>query len=307
MPPAQPQALVGGKAVGLQQLMDLGVRCPPAFCLTTAALESYLATVSSGDRIDDLMRRLPEDSARRELEALAFAVETPAALATALADGVAGLAEGEPGWTSLAVRSSALGEDGTRDSFAGLYDTVLGVPFDGVEAAVRKCWASLWSERAVTYRAELERAPERPSIAVVIQVLVPADASAVAFTRNPVTGAEDEVVVAATRGLGEPIVSGAVTPDTVIVDRETLAIRNLDQGSKQIRLDAREGGGLIKSQSAEQAPALEEEAVRALVELCLELEAVFGVPVDVEAALEGKEWHIVQARPVTAAAGIRTP
>ena len=141
------------------------------------------------------------------------------------------------------MRSSAADEDGGEHSFAGLHETRLGVPLKGIAAAVRSCWASLWAEGALAYRAERGLEPAAATMAVVVQALVPARASAVAFTADPLTGAGDAVVVHAIHGLGPGLVDNAVTPDVAIVDKADLTVRSYEAGDKHLRLDARPGGG----------------------------------------------------------------
>ena len=119
----------------------------------------------------------------------------------------------------LAVRSSGVAEDGAAASFAGLHDTELGLTADEVAPAVLRCWASLWSERAIGYRARRGLALDGDAMAVVVQALVPARAAAIVFTRHPVSGRSDQLLINAAPGLGEAMVSGMITPDTIVVDK----------------------------------------------------------------------------------------
>src|SRR6185436_19843346 len=124
----------------------------------------------------------------------------------------------------LAVRSSGVAEDGAAASFAGLHDTELGLTVDEVAPAILRCWASLWSERAVGYRARRGMALDGDAMAVVVQALVPARAAAIVFTRHPVSGRSDQLLINAAPGLGEAMVSGLVTPDTIVVDKATRTV-----------------------------------------------------------------------------------
>ena len=175
-----------------------------------------------------------------------------------------------------------MGEDSATSSYAGMHDTELGVEDDEVEASVRRCWASLWSERAVEYRLMRNLPLHGDAMAVVVQALVPARAAAVAFTRHPVTGRTDQVLVEAVLGLGEAIVSGDVTPDSYLVDKLDRTVLQRPAGSRP-----------------SDAGALSDGELQDLVTLSLSIEERYGAPVDIEAAHAGGRWYILQARPIT--------
>jgi len=287
-------ALVGGKAAGLERLMAAALPCPAAFCVTTAALEHYLDDASLRGRLATLVAAADFG----ELRTIAFEAQLPAQLVEEIAAATERLRARAAGVRLLAVRSSAADEDAGSHSFAGLHETQLGVPLKGVGAAVRKCWASLWSRQAVAYRAQRGLPLAEASMAVVVQALVPASVSAVAFTVNPLTGADDEVLVHATCGLGPTLVDNEVTPDIAIIDKRSLAVRKRDVGDKHMRIDPRAAGGVVRSRSASTAPALCDDQLVELARLAIETEHRLGTPVDVEAALAGI-WQLVQARPIT--------
>ncbi len=253
--PPRDAGTIGGKGASLERLARLGFRIPPGFCLTTAAF-------------------------RRQDAAASLDPDVQSALDAALLRLVAEVAAAgfEP---RFAVRSSAVGEDGSEASYAGLHETELDVPPDGIADAVRRCWASLWSPAAIAYRERRALSAADAAMAVVVQALVPADAAAVVFTRHPVTGREDQVVLTAVRGLGDSMVSGTVTPDTYVIDRATRSVVTFDPGE-----DTR-------------GPALDPAALAALVELSLDVEAGFGQAVDIEAAIANGTWYLLQARPIT--------
>jgi pyruvate,water dikinase len=265
-------ALLGGKGASLDRLGKLGFRVPPGFCLTTSA---FLAQVATGT--------VPADLATAPLSA-----EVGAALDEAvirLVDEVAALHGASPGFTPrLAVRSSAVGEDGSAASYAGLHETELDVAPEGVAGSVQRCWASLWSPAAIAYRQRRGLTDADAAMAVVVQSLVPADASAVGFTRHPVTGREDQLVLTAVRGLGDAMVAGTVTPDTYVIDKTSGAV---------LTFEPAEGPG---------RPALSARALDELVRLCLAVEERFGQAVDIEAAMAGETWYLLQARPITTGA-----
>ena len=256
---------LGGKGASLDRLIRLGYRVPPGFCVTTAA---FRADADAGDPLD---------------------AELAAALGAAL-DRLEVVVTGVTGAPArLAVRSSAIGEDGTAASFAGLHETELDVAPADVPAAIRRCWASLASAPAIAYRARRGLSPDDVAMAVVVQALVPADAAAVVFTRHPVTGREDQLVITAARGLGDAMVAGTMTPDTFVIDRATGGVVEFSPG---------EGTG---------EPALQDAALSELVELSLAVERDFGRAVDIEAAITGEDWYLLQARPITTGAAMGAP
>ncbi len=290
---------LGGKGVGLERLARLGFPIPPGFCLSTTAYHRYLEVHTLHRRITELHAGLPDETARQTLAGLAHAFPFPDDLAMALAAGLETLAQQRAGRSLLAVRSSALGEDAATTSFAGAHETALGVPLHDVDNAIRRCWASLYSARAVAYRRRKGLGFDNAAMAVVVQVLVPAEVSAVAFTRNPVSGQDDEILINATWGLGETIVSGTVTPDTVILEKATLRIRQAEPGTKTVQLVARDGGGTATVPTTKGGFALDDLALTALGELCRQVEEGFGQPMDIEAAFAAGQWYLLQARPIT--------
>jgi phosphoenolpyruvate synthase/pyruvate phosphate dikinase len=287
---------VGGKAASLDRLARLGFLVPPGFCLTTSAFAAHLSAVADGAPLAAALAALPDEAARTTVVDLVRGTPSPAVICEALRIALAELtAAGE---TSLAVRSSAIGEDGSAASFAGLHDTELGLSADDVEAAVRRCWSSLWSPAALVYRRRRSLPLQGAAMAVVVQALVPADAAAVVFTRHPVTGRDDQLVINAIRGLGEPMVSGMATPDTVVVDKASGDVVEFSAGDDGERLIATDAG-VTRVTDGAGGPALAEPVLRELISLSLEVERAFGAPVDIEAAFARDRWYLLQARPIT--------
>ena len=216
-------ATVGGKAASLDRLVRLGFRIPPGFCLTTAAFDAQIASIPGA--APDLDRLGDEDVRLRLIESFETApiVEAVAGALDAAVTQLAAELQAMGGPARFAVRSSGIGEDSSAASFAGLHETELDVPPDDVAAAVRRCWASLWSAPAIAYRQRQGLALDGGGMAIVVQALVPATSAAVVFTRHPVTGRTDQLVITSVRGLGDAMVSGTVTPDTWVVDRSSLA------------------------------------------------------------------------------------
>ena len=270
--------LVGGKAANLSRLAA-AQRVPPGFTVTTRAFEAALAAAEGKATLS-----APE-SLRREIAA------AYAELCRRAGDAVA----------SVAVRSSAADEDGAAASFAGQHETYLNVVgVEAVIAAVERCWASALAERALAYRRQ-HGLPERPSLAVLVQLLVPADVSGVAFSANPLTGSRDEIVVNASWGLGESIVGGTVTPDSYLVRKGDLAVLRRDLAEKA-RMTVLAPGGtadVAVPRLLRRRPTLDDSQLTSLARLALELEASMGWPVDLEFAFQGDVLYLLQCRPIT--------
>lgn len=208
---------------------------------------------------------------------------------------------------AVAVRSSALDEDGATASFAGQHETFLNsVGPDQIATNIARCWASVENSRALAYRRAQKTAGAGPAkMGVIVQRLVPADAAAVVFTANPVTGDPGEIVINANWGLGESIVGGTVTPDTYVVRKSDLTVVESAVAEKS-RMTVRGDQGTEEvdvPSFLRNRPALTEAQIRRVAEMAMQLENDLGQPVDVEAAFAGDDLYLLQCRPVTALGG----
>ena len=301
--------VAGGKGANLGALTVAGLPVPAGFVLTTAAYDAFVAANQLQAEILALAGAMTADqpetaaSAAQSIRALFQQGDMPAAIRAELLDArlqLVGSAE-----AALAVRSSATAEDLPTASFAGQQDTYLNVRGEtALLAAVKNCWASLWTARAISYRRRQEIDPATVSLAVVVQLLVPASAAGVLFTANPVNGQTDEVLINATWGLGEAIVSGQVTPDTVVVAKENGAIRARQTARKAVMTVLTEQGTEEQAiPAAHQAdPVLDDATAQELARLGERIEAHYGQPMDIEWALVDGDIAILQARPITALA-----
>ncbi|MEH0820013.1 MULTISPECIES: rifamycin-inactivating phosphotransferase [unclassified Micromonospora] len=297
-------AVVGGKAAHLGGLSRIdGIRVPAGFCVTTAAFRRIMAEAPSIDgRLDQLSRLNPDDreairtlsaEIRRTIEGIAIPGDLAAAITRALAQ------FGE--LAAYAVRSSATAEDLPTASFAGQQDTYLNVVGPAaILQHVSRCWASLFTERAVTYRLRNGIDHRTVQMAVVVQRMVFSDAAGILFTADPVTGNRKVATVDASFGLGEALVSGLVNPDVFKVrDGEVVAEA---VAAKRRAVHALPAGGTqevaIDPQRQEQ-PALTDAQVVRLVQLGRRIEEHFGHPQDIEWCLVDDDFQIVQSRPIT--------
>jgi pyruvate,water dikinase len=202
----------------------------------------------------------------------------------------------------VAVRSSAIDEDGAADSFAGLHDTYLNIRgVNEVVEAIIRCWESLQNERAQEYREARSLDSASALMGVVVQQLVNADISAVAFSANPITGSRDEIVINANYGLGEAVVSGATTPDTIIVSKTDHRIQTLSIGAKEVMTVRTEDGTTEKStpRIMRNQPSLTPEQAASIADLVALMEDHHGWPVDLEVAIQGTDIFLLQCRPIT--------
>jgi pyruvate,water dikinase len=297
-------ALVGGKGAHLGELSRIeGIRVPAGFCVTTGAFQRIMAEARSiDDRLDRLSRLEPHDreairalsaEIRRTLEAIAIPDDLAASITRAL------VRPGEQ--AAYAVRSSATAEDLPTASFAGQQDTYLNVVGPtAILEHVSRCWASLFTERAVTYRLRNGFDHRKVHMAVVVQQMVFPQAAGILFTADPVTSNRKVVSVEATFGLGEALVSGLVNADVYKVrDGEVLA---KTVATKRLAVHASPAGGTQQQAidlERQQQPALTDAQVVRLAKLGRRIEAHFGRPQDIEWCLLDDGFQIVQSRPIT--------
>ncbi|MGW4403982.1 PEP/pyruvate-binding domain-containing protein [Nonomuraea sp. NPDC004702] len=273
----------GGKGASLARLVRAGLPVPGGFVVTTLAYRSFVTAFGA------------EIASSGDPGALFAAHEIPAGLAEEIRAAHAALGDD----VAVAVRSSATAEDLPELSFAGQQDTFLNVRADGLLEAVRRCWASLWNPRAVAYRERNGVPHDDVALAVVVQELVDADAAGIMFTADPVTGARDEIVVNASWGLGEAVVGGQVTPDTItlsggrvtgsrVADKTVMTVRTAS-GTREEPVP----------EELRRAPVLDPAQAVELAALGERVQALYGMPMDVEWARRDGTFAILQARPIT--------
>ena len=296
---------LGGKGQSLARLASAGLPVPNGFHITTGAyldfvgehhleeaIKAQLATVS------DLANQAT-DQAASAIAALITGRKIPSAMAADILRAYQRL--GSP---PVAVRSSATAEDLPEASFAGQQETFLNVA--GAEQlleAVRHCWASLWTARAISYRAQRQIRTDKISIAVVVQELIDAEASGIAFTADPVTGDDTMIEINAAWGLGEAVVGGQVTPDTITVERASRRIMRTVINTKTVMTQITVGGVSAEPvpRNQQNAPVLTEPQTLQLVDLAILVEDLIKNPVDIEWCRKGDQLFVLQARPITSA------
>ncbi len=296
--------IAGGKGANLGALIQAGLPVPGGFVITT---NGYQAFVSANHLDVDIQQMLSTiqlddpaslDFASEQIQTRFRSGKTPADLKEEIC-----LAYGGQGSLpqAVAVRSSATAEDLPDLSFAGQQDTYLNiVGEDSLLDAVVRCWASLWTARAIGYRSRNAISHNDVALAVVVQQMVQSEASGVLFTANPLTGKRSETVIDATLGLGEALVSGQVEPDHYVVDSPSGKILNKMLGAKALSIQGQSGGGTVTLRSpASDRQALPDEQIMALTRLGQQAAVSFGGPQDMEWAWADGQLFVVQSRPVT--------
>jgi len=273
-------AQVGNKACSLGRMWRTGFRVPEGFCITSAGYSEHLSQAGVRARVETALGRLDSSEAREKAGILSDIRQaiTEAAIADSLQQEVED-AYKSLGAERVAVRSSATAEDLPEHSFAGLYDSFLNITnfADAVEA-VKKCWASLWTERAYEYREQNGFEHLSVKMAVVIQRLIDADASGVIFTADPVYGYRSRIILEACAGPGDLLVSGKVTPDRFVI------------GRKKCRI-------LARNSTCE--PCISDSMARRLAKLGKRVDESFGCPQDIEWAVCENKAYLLQSRPIT--------
>ena len=294
---------VGGKAASLGELTAADLPVPPAFVVTADTYRSFIEETGIDGELFEAVDVDTDDS-----KALAEAAEHASELIreTPIPESIREevmAAYGEVGDDApVAVRSSATAEDLPDASFAGQQETFLNVTGEALLERVRECWASLFTQRAIYYRQEQGFAHDVVDIAVVVQRMVDADTSGVMFTSHPSTGA-GVITIEAAWGLGEAVVSGAVTPDNYVIDRETGDVRESTVARKKVmHVRDPETGETVEREVSEDrrgSRVLGEAELEELRALGEEIEAHYGEPQDVEWAIEDGEVYLLQSRPIT--------
>lgn len=296
----------GGKGANLGGLIKAGLPVPPGFVVTAGAYRDNLESTGLKKRIAARLQDMKEtdipDVSREviswiEEAPMPFSLQEEVSLALEQLAGRAGTDRE----LCVAVRSSATAEDLPSASFAGQHDTYLGIW--GKEAVfhhIKKCWASLWSPQAISYRMTMGFDHLEVHLAVVVQAMISAEAAGVMFTANPVTGRRDEILISAGYGLGEAVVSGLINPDTFILNREG-QLKETVLGSKERKIILTKEGTVTEEVSLPQrkSPCLGPAEFKQLVNLAYRVEECFGELQDTEWALSQGKIYLLQARPIT--------
>lgn len=293
---------VGGKALSLIRMTQKGFPVPPGFVLSVDFFEPWLTTLASSPDWPTAQTASGPvlTQATQSLQAQCQNLRLTHLQQEALQAALQTFLPGQDG-DLLAVRSSSPEEDLENASFAGGYETRLGVTVEALENAIRHSFASLFDERVFLYKREQGILTDQPRIAVIIQQQVDADSAGVAFSLNPLNNCYDETLINANYGLGETVVSGTVEPDQFVIDQPARKVIETKVGRSGLVARLGSTGGVFQTQrSAAAGASLTEEQALAIADLVHQVEAVYQKPVDVEWAYRAEKLYLLQARPITA-------
>jgi len=295
--------LAGGKAANLGEMMQQGLPVPEGFVILTRAYQIFIQENGLQEEID----RLPQDAASVEAQELEQAAErvrhritqavVPERILCEIHRAYRELGEGV-----VAVRSSAIDEDLPDASFAGQYSTYLNISGrEDLKAHVRRCWASLWNYRALSYRLRQQADGEDPAHGIVVQQMISAEKSGILFTANPVNGRRDRMLLNASWGLGEAIVGGEVTPDEWLICHDSgRVLRETIAEKKLMTVRQLDGVGECPvPEEKQRTPTLSDGEISHLHEMGTKAQRHFGSPQDIEWAHSDGEFYVVQTRPIT--------
>ncbi|MCO8244517.1 MULTISPECIES: phosphoenolpyruvate synthase [unclassified Haladaptatus] len=296
--------LVGGKGASLGELTGADLPVPPGFVVTAKTYRRFIEETGIDEELFEAVDVDTEDSsalaaAESRAEELILGTEIPDDMREGILAAYDGLDDGK---AFVAVRSSATAEDLPDASFAGQQETFLNITRDDLVERVKECWASLFTQRAIYYRQEKDFDHRKVDIAVVVQRMVDAQKSGVMFTSHPSTG-DAKIIIEAAWGLGEAVVSGSVSPDNYVIDRETGAAEDITIADKKVMhtKDVDTGETVERSvpDDKRNARVLTEADIDRLIELGEEVEDHYGTPQDVEWAIVDGEVFMLQSRPIT--------
>jgi pyruvate,water dikinase len=297
--------LVGGKGANLGEMTHAGFPVPSGFCLTTIAFQQFMDACPDSDSLYNLLDAVTTDdvetvrSVGQHVRQILLGVQVPGDVAEAV----------KQSWQEIgtdhayAVRSSATAEDLPEASFAGQQDTYLNIIGEtALLDAIRRCWGSLFTDRAILYRTQNNFPHRDVKLSVVVQKMIMSETSGTLFTADPISGHRNTLTIDASFGLGEALVSGLVSPDAYQVDKRKNTIINRQIADKKIAIyPEKEGGTRQESLSFAQQKqtVLNDQQILALAELGKNVESHYGNPQDIEWAITNDELYLLQARPIT--------
>jgi pyruvate,water dikinase len=296
-------ATAGGKGASLGEMTQAGIPVPPGFVVLAPTFERFVEETDLNVEIDAILGTVKNDemhtveNASEKIQALIHSAKMPEDIAVEITKHFK-----ELGAEFVAVRSSATAEDSASAAWAGQLDTYLNTTEAELLTNVQRCWASLFTPRAIFYRFEKQLHETKISVAVVIQKMVNSDASGIAFSVHPVTEDRNQLIIEAGFGLGEAIVSGQITPDSYVVTKEPREIFDKNVATKDRGMFRKEGGGNDWQEipkEKQEAQTLDDAQILALSETVIGIENHYGFPCDIEWAMEARKIYITQSRPIT--------
>jgi len=304
-------AIAGGKGASLGEMTNAGIPVPPGFVVLASAFDRFLEETDLNAEIEARLKKVnlkdinSVGRASNEIRDLILDVKLPKDIAKEIQKEFLKLKAGR-----VAVRSSATAEDSSVASWAGELESYLNTIKTDLLENVKKCWASLFTPRAIFYRFEKKLQKTKVSVAVVVQKMVQSEISGIAFTVHPVTEDFNQMVIEAGYGLGEAIVGGKITPDTYVVHKKDLSILDKNVSKQKIMIVRKEKGGVEEIEvpelkqgkpfdSTQGKQKLADKKIIKIAKICRQIEKHYGKPQDIEWAFEKGKFYIVQSRPIT--------
>ncbi|PIT93479.1 hypothetical protein COU00_04210 [Candidatus Falkowbacteria bacterium CG10_big_fil_rev_8_21_14_0_10_43_11] len=295
--------LAGGKGASLGEMIQVGISVPPGFVILSTAFEKFLEKTDLNIEIDSILHSVNHkkthtiENASEKIKALILGAEMPGNISEEIQKFFKNL-----NTKYVAIRSSATAEDSASAAWAGQLESYLNTIEENLLENVKKCWASLFTPRAIFYRFEKDLHKQKISVAVVVQKMVESEMSGVAFSVHPITQDKNQLIIEAGFGLGEAIVAGHITPDSYVVEKTEWRILDKNINFQKKMLVVADGGGskwqeLTEKQSKRQV--LFDSEILDLAKLIVKIERRFGFPVDVEWAKKTDKFYVLQSRPIT--------
>ncbi len=301
---ARDTAIAGGKGAHLGELTKAGVPVPDYFVITSGAFNVFLEESDLYQMIQAELSRIKYndtnsiDRASNMIRDMIAKAEFPATIQTEIMSAFRRLKA-----PYVAVRSSATAEDSKTASWAGELETYLNTTSKTLISNVKKCWSSLFTPRALFYRHEKQLISSHISVAVIVQKMIQSDVSGICFTVHPVTKDKNQMIIEAGYGLGEAIVSGAITPDSYVLDKRTILFMDINVSSQEKMIVQNPRGGGVKwvkiKKSLQNKQKLPNIKIVQLAEWCKKIEKHYRHPCDIEWAYVKKKFFILQSRPIT--------
>ena len=302
--------IAGGKGASLGEMTQANIPVPPGYVVLTDAFKQFIEANDLEAEIDAALHEVRHEEAHttekasERIQGHIFNAPIPQNIQTKIKQSFDKL-----GADLVAVRSSATAEDASEEAWAGQLESFLNVTKDSVLEKVRECWASLFTPRAIFYRFENNLHDEDISVAVVVQKMIKSKAAGVAFSVHPVTEEESQMIIEAGFGLGDAVVGGEITPDNYVIEKDSWKIIDVNVNTQNKQYVRTKDSTLRNpAQSNEWQELAEEKANKQVLtksqiielgKIIAQIEDHYGFPVDVEWAMEGGEFFVVQSRPIT--------
>lgn len=294
--------LAGGKGASLGEMTQAGIPVPPGFVILSTAFDKFLHETDLTQEIGAILETVDHkaihtvEDASEKIRGLIESREIPKDIAEEIEKEFKKLDS-----KFVAVRSSATAEDGSEHAWAGQLESFLNTTEETLLENIRKCWSSLFTPRAIFYRFEKNLHGTEISVAVVVQKMIQSEVSGIAFSVHPITEDPNQLIIEAGYGLGEAIVSGSITPDSYVVEKESRSIidKNISEQKKALIKEGKNNNWVMVDKEKRTMQKLTDSDIMVLSDIVINIEKHYGFPCDIEWAFEKEKFYIVQSRPIT--------